>query len=153
MLITLIFSCLLIAWFNAYFEPAGADGRTIPNTGAIYVKGLEIYGGDITSAAGNVTVDWGELFLGTSKNASFYVKSNSNINVTLGLNVTNWKPTGIEKYLTVSWDYDGTLLNSTQTIFVTLNLRVPSSQDFIDFLIEKSVTAFGFDMTIYASGE
>ncbi|MBN1244250.1 hypothetical protein JXA31_01490 [Candidatus Bathyarchaeota archaeon] len=149
---TLISSFLIASWFYGAYTPIGDDDRTIPTTGVIYVRGLEIYGGDITSATGNVTVDWGELTLGASKNASFHVKSTSNVDVELGLNVTNWEPLGIEEYITISWNYNGTVLSPAQEILVTVNLDVSSSEDFIDFLVENNVTAFGFDITIYASG-
>jgi hypothetical protein len=157
-LLTLVFSYLIAPWFSSTAEPPNfPEDRNIPTTGTIYVRGLEIYGGDIKSEqSGNVYVDWGELALGASKNATFYVKSTSNVDVTLGLNVTNWEPQGIENYLTISWDYNGTVLKSgpDQTpLLVTVNLKVASSGDFIDFLVENTVSSFGFDMTIYASGE
>jgi len=151
--VTFIFSFLIASWFsNSAFEPNGDENRTLPTTGTIHVRGLEIYGGNVTSESGRVYVNWGELTLGASENASFYVKSNSNVDVKLGLNVTNWTPPGIDKYLTISWDYNGTVLAPTQTILVTVNLEVASDGDFIDFLVENSVTSFGFDMTVYASG-
>jgi hypothetical protein len=56
----------------------------------------------------------------------------------------------------IRWDYNGTVLKSgtDQTpLLITVNLAVASSGDFIDFLVENSVSSFGFDMTIYASGE
>jgi hypothetical protein len=150
-LVTFVFSFLIASWFNnSALAPNGDQNRTIPATGTINVRGLEIYGGDIKSESGKVYVDWGELTLGASKNASFCVKSNSNVDVKLGLNVTNWMPPGIDKYLTVRWDYNGTLLTPTQVILVTVNLEVASDGDFIDFLVENSVTSFGFDMTVYA---
>ena len=157
-MLTLVFSYLIAPWFNNGSEaPNGPEDRTIPTTGTITVQGLEIYGGDIQSeASGNVIIDWGELTLGSSKNASFYVKSTSNVDVTLGLNVTNWEPPGIDNFLTISWDYNGTLLKTgpDQTpLLITVNLKVASGGDFIDFLVENSVSSFGFDMTIYASGE
>jgi hypothetical protein len=37
-------------------------------------------------------------------------------------------------------------------IFVTIDLDVSSSEEFIDFIVENKVTSFGFSMTIYASG-
>jgi hypothetical protein len=149
-LVTTIFIYLifLYSWFTVPIE----QERDIPTTGTIYVRGLEIYGGDIKSNRGNITVDWGELTLGSIKNASFNVKSTSNVDVQLGLNVTDWEPAGIEKYLTISWNYNGTLLSPNQELFVTANLEVSSSPDFIDFLVENNVTEFGFNMTIYASG-
>jgi hypothetical protein len=157
-LLTLVSSYIIALWFNNSPEaPNIPEDRTIPTTGTITVQGLEIYGGDIKSGqSGKVYVDWGELTLGASKNAAFYVKSTSNVDVTLGLNVTNWEPPGIENYLTLSWDYNGTVLKSGSDqvpLLVAVNLAVASSGDFIDFLVKNSVSSFGFDMTIYASGE
>ena len=83
------------------------------------------------------------------------MRSNSNVDVELELNVTNWMPAGIEDYIDISWDYNGTLLSSDPEqapLLVTINLSVPSSEEFIDFLVENEVASFGFSMTIYASG-
>lgn len=68
--------------------------------------------------------------------------------------MTNWTPAGIEDYITISWDYNGTVLNSadSEPLLVTVNLNVSSSREFIDFLVDNSVTTFGFDITVYASG-
>ena len=153
-LVTLIFSFLIASWFsNSDYAPNGEDDRTIPTTGTIKVSGLEIYGGDIKSESGKVYVDWGELTLGASKNASFYIQSTGNVDVTLGLNVTNWMPAGIEDYITISWDYNGTVLSPKhEPLLVTANLTVSSSRDLISYLVENNVTAFGFDITVYASG-
>jgi len=41
------------------------------------------------------------------------------------------------------------LLASTTLQHVSLN--VASSREFIDFLVENNVTAFGFDITVYPS--
>jgi len=144
-LVTLIFSFLLFSSLNV------PSDQTIPTTGTIYVRGLEIYGGDITTEGENVYVDWGELTLGTSKNASFYVKSTSNVDVGLTLNVTDWEPAGLEDYIDIYWNYNGTLLSPLQELFVTVNLDVSSSDDFLFFLVENAVTTFGFNITIYAS--
>jgi hypothetical protein len=149
-LVNIILTFLIVSLFNSY-APNG-DDRSIPTVGAITLQGLEIYGGDIKVEGENVYVDWGDLTLGASKNASFYVKSTSNVDVELGLNVTDWDPIGIEEYLTISWDYNGTLLSPTQEIPVVVNLHVASDGDFIDFLVTNEVTAFGFNMTIYATG-
>jgi hypothetical protein len=153
-LITLIFNFLIVAWFiNGDDGTNGEDDRTITSSGTITVQGIEIYGGDVTVEAEKVYIDWGELSLGASKNASFYVLSTSNVNVTLGLNVTNWTPAGMEKYITISWDYNGTVLAPKhEPLSIAVNLNVASSREFVEFLVENSVTAFGFDMTVYASG-
>jgi len=108
-LVTLLFNFLIASWVNNGANDANDEinDRTIPTTGTIYVRGLEIYGGDAESESGQVYIDWGELTLGASKNASFYVRSNSNVDVELGLNVTNWTPAGIQDYIAISWDYNG----------------------------------------------
>jgi hypothetical protein len=151
--ITLIFSFVLFSQFsNNGYTPNSEYNRTVSTTGTIKVQGLEIYGGNITVESGEVYIDWGELTLGTSKNATFYVLSNSNVNVTLGLNVTNWTPTEMEDYIDIFWDYNGTVLSpGHEPLLVTVNLNVASSREFINFLVENNVTAFGFDMIVYAS--
>jgi hypothetical protein len=157
-LATLIFNFLIASWVNNNANnPNNANNdvsdRTISTTGAIYVRGLEIYGGDIKSEpSGKTYIDWGELTLGSSKNVSLYVKSTSNFDVELGLNMTNLTPAGIEDYITISWDYNGTVLSPGHNpLLITLNLDVSSSREFVSYLVDNTVTAFGFDITIYAS--
>ena len=154
MLAILILNFLIAFWVNNGANNDVND-RTISTTGTITVRGLEIYGGDIkTGSSGKAYIDWGELTLGASKNVSFYVQSTSNFDVELGLNVTNWTPAGIEDYITISWDYEGTVLSPDQEpLLATINLDVSSSEEFIDYLLENNVTSFGFDMIMYASGE
>jgi hypothetical protein len=160
-LVTLVFSFLMAPLVNNDAGDNADNGgndendRNIPTAGTIYVSDLEIYGGDIKAESGKVYIDWGELTFGASKNATFYVRSTSNVDVELGLNVTNWIPSGIEDYLDISWDYNGTILSSEPDqvpLLVTVNLTVSSNEEFIDFIVENEVTSFGFDMTIYASG-
>jgi hypothetical protein len=116
-LVTLFFNFLIASWFNNNTNVGNEmndeiKDRSISTTGTIYVRDLELYGGDIKSNAGEEYIDWGELYLGASKSASFYVRSNSNVDVELGLNVTNWMPAGIDDYIDISWDYNGTVLSS-----------------------------------------
>jgi hypothetical protein len=139
LLATLIFSFLIAFWLDKESNNDVTD-RPISSTGTIYVQSLEIYGGDIKSESGKVYIDWGELYLGVSKNVSLYVQSTSNFDVVLGLNMTNWMPAGIEDYITILWDYNGTVLSpGHKPLLVTLNLEVSSSKEFVS------------DITIYAS--
>ena len=165
-LVTLVFNFLAASWFNNGASNNGNNGanandeindqtndQTIPTKGTLYVSGLDIYGGDTESDSGNVYIDWGELSLGASKTASFYVRSNSNVDVELELNVANWAPAGIQDFIGISWDYDGSLLSPGQeSLLITVSLDVSSSSEFINFIVDNAVTSFGFDMTVYASG-
>lgn len=150
-LVTLVFNFLILSsWKNN--NDNGVDDRTVATRGTITVQDLEIYGEDVKVEGEIVFIDWGELTLGSSKNATFYVKSTSNVDVELGLNVTNWTPAGIEDYMAISWDQNGTLLSPEEELLATVTLDVSSDGGFIDFLVENLVTAFGFDITIYGSG-
>jgi hypothetical protein len=115
--------------------------------GHIYVTGVDIYGGDLQGNA----IPWNTLYIGDSKNASFYVQSTSNVPVILALRVTDWTPSGIGSYLSLSWDYNQAPLNQYQTIFVTLTLTSPASADFANFLVANNVTSFTFDLHIYST--
>ena len=95
-LATLIFNFLIAFWPD---NDASNDvnDQAISTTGTINVRGLEICGEDLkTESSGKTCVDWGELYLGVSKNVSLYVQSTTNFDVELRLNVTKLTPVGIE---------------------------------------------------------
>jgi hypothetical protein len=160
-LVTLIFNFIMASSVNnnannpnnPYNPNNDIKNRTISTTGGFHVQGLEIYGGDVKAEpSGKIYIDWGELNLGSSKKVSFYVKSTSNFDVDLGLNVTAWTPAKIKDYLNISWDYNGTVLSpNDEPLLVTLTLNVSSSNEFVNYLVENKVTSFGFDTTVYAS--
>ena len=52
----------------------------------------------------------------------------------------------------IRWGYDGVLLSLAREILVVVASEVASDGDFVDFLVENEVTAFGFDITVFASG-
>ncbi len=114
------------------------------SSGIIYVTGVDIFGGDLQGNA----IQWNPLYIGDSENASFYVRSTSNIPVMLTYSVTDWLPQGIDSYLSLSWDYVQTPLNYNQTIFLTLTLSSQLSADFAEYLFANNVTSFSFNLQI-----
>jgi len=149
----LIFNVLIVFWINNNANNYTNDNENnIPAKGTIYVKDLEIYGENIKSEAGKLYVDWGELYPGASTSTSFNVQIKSNVDVKLELNVTGWTPAKLGSYIKISWDYNGTQLSPQQELPVTLYLNIPSSEEFIRYLVENQITAFGFDININASG-
>jgi hypothetical protein len=121
---------------------------TIPSVGTIYVAGVEINGGDIETIDGQQYVDWGTISPGVSIYRSFYVKSNSTVDIKLDLSTTNWSPRGLSGNLTLSWDYNGTAISPTAEVYVTLTLSASSDASFVQYLISNSIKEFSFDINI-----
>ena len=143
-LTTMIFNVLIAIWLSH------SDNLTIPSIGTVYVTGVEAYGGDLKLEGDSLHIDWGTIYLGSSKNASFYLKSVSNTNIKLVLNVTNWNPKGMAPYMNLSWTYTGTPLSPDEVIPVNMSLSAPLSIDFAHYLITNDVDAFSFDICIQA---
>jgi hypothetical protein len=142
--ITTIINTLVAVWLSH------SGILTIPGIGTIRVTGMEAYGGDLNSTGETISLDWGMFHLPDSKNASFYLRSISNIPLKLAFNVTNWSPEGLSLYMTLSWNYTGAQIAPNEEIQVTFNLSLSSSIDLINYLIANNVTSFNFDIYIYA---
>jgi hypothetical protein len=84
-------------------------------------------------------------------NTTVYVKSVSNFRVTLNMSLTDWNPVEISDYLTISWDYNETILNPGEIIPVTMTLSASSSDAFINYLVENEITRFDVVIHIVAS--
>ena len=123
----------------------------VPSLGTIYTIGVEAYW-DPDCENKTETIDWGTIWLGSSKNVTFYIRSVSNFEATLNLNATNWNLANISDYINLSWSYNGTLVNPGEIIQVTLTLSAPFSDSFIRYLIANDVKNFNFDIVIAASG-
>ena len=95
-------------------------------------------------------VGWDEVTV-IPVNTTLYVKSVSNFRVTLNIFLTDWSPVEISDYLTISWDYNGTILSPGEIIPVTMTLSASPSVDFINYLVENEVTRFDVSIHIVAS--
>jgi len=84
-------------------------------------------------------------------NTTVYVKSVSNFRVTLNMFLTDWNPVEISDYLTISWDYNETILNPDEIIPVTMTLSASSSDAFVNYLVENEITRFDVAVHIVAS--
>lgn len=126
------------------------DNVYLPSLGTIKTIDVETYW-DENLETKRETLDWGEIETGMSSNLTLYVKSTSNFVVTVNLTLTDWDPQNISDYLSITWDYNGTLLNPGDVIPVTLTLTVPSSEDFINYLVTNEVRTFSVVVHLIAS--
>lgn len=155
-LITLLLSTIVSIWLSRFHN------LHMPTLGTIVAIGVEVYDGDGDLINGT-QIDWGIVYPGTSTNRSFYIKSESNIPVTLSLkqsnftllnsrreNVTNYLPILAADALNLSWNCSDIVLNHRQEIFATLTLNVSNDLNFIEFLVNYGVAQFSFDISIKA---
>jgi hypothetical protein len=157
---TLILSATISIWLSS------SHNLHLPSLGAIRVRGVEAFGGNISTAQdGTQFIDWGTVYPGSLTNRSFYIKSVSNEPITLqwplisnltfqnseGNNVTEALP--VENPLSLTWNYSGLPLNPKEQIFVVLTLEISSDPRFINFIINNDVKQFYFDITIKPVGQ
>jgi hypothetical protein len=123
----------------------------MPGLGNIVALGYEV---------DNDTVDWGTIYVGTSTNRSFILKSISTKLTTPQMDTTNWTfrnaqdqlaPPSTVNSITLSWTVNDTSLAPNQEINVTLTLTVKYDQTFVEYLINNNVTTFSFDIIIQPS--
>ncbi|MEJ5328318.1 MAG: hypothetical protein WHU54_08765 [Candidatus Bathyarchaeia archaeon] len=154
--LTLLLSMLASIWLSSYHN------TSFPSFGIIRVIGVEAYGGDIhLSQDGHQYLDWGTLYLGTIANNSFYIKSQSNIPIKLNLTTSNFTfrnnrgenvtiQLPISQPLKITWNYNDTIINPRESVYVTISLALSSDVAFLTYVIDNNVKEFAFDITIKA---
>ena len=98
------------------------------------------------------SLSWGKivvnpLLLEVSKYLTVYVRNEGSIPAIIHLNVTEWSPFGIERYISLSWSCDGRVLGVNEAINVTLILSIDSEIWFEPSRIQD----FSFNIIISAS--
>lgn len=148
---TIILTSLIVSIID------GESSLRMPTIGNLITMGYEAYGGDIVTTTGNSTLDWGKVYVGTSTNRSFILKSKSNTNTMPQLNSTDWtfknqqdqpvvQPTVND--ITVNWTLNNALLSPNEEVNVTITLTIKYDAAFVDYLINNQVKTFSFDIII-----
>jgi hypothetical protein len=86
------------------------------------------------------SVDWGNLFPGSTREFEVYVRNECNESVVLNLMAENWLPTVAEQDLSLSWNYAGCPICENQVKRVNLVLSVSPKVAYL--------TSFSFDIMI-----
>ena len=133
----------------------------MPSFGTIYALGYDVYDGDIITVGGNKTLNWTTIYVGSSINRSFLLKSLSSTVTKPNFAYGNWtfrdaqdqkQPSPPLDNVTVDWNLsDDRLLNPNEVVNVTLTLKVKYNEEFVQDLINYHVKTFSFDITIYPS--
>ena len=122
----------------------------IPSVATIKTIGVETYW-DQNGASKAETLSWDEIKLEKVEwdqitmepvDTTVYVKSVSNFRVTMDIFLSDWSPTEISDYLTVSWDYAGAEMDPGEIIPVKITLSAPSTDTFIDYVLDNEINSF-----------
>lgn len=89
------------------------------------------------------SVVWGEIIAGGSVQRTIYIKNNGDAGVVLSLQAQDWSPSTADDYMTLSWSYNGSTLQSGQVMAVTLTLSVSAGC--------PELSSFNFDIVIIGS--
>jgi len=97
------------------------------------------------------SLSWGKIAIDplgseASKNVTFYVRNEGSGPVVIRLNATKWSPLGVERYMRLSWDYDGRVVSVDEMVRVRLILFVDSGIWFESPRIQQ----YSFDIIISA---
>jgi hypothetical protein len=127
-IVSVLASSLLIAY------------RRIPNGGNVRAVGVGVYWDDTCTS--NVTeINWGFLQLGEIVDKTVFIKNGGTLPVVLNMTAENWNSTPASQYVTLSWNRESYVLNTTEPVVqAVLTLSVSSET--------VGVTAFSFDIVI-----
>lgn len=114
--------------------------RTVPNAGNVKAAGVGVYWNE--DCTDNVTsIDWGFLEPGATVNKTVYINNDGNIPVVLSLTTEDWNPASASDNLSLSWNREGYVLNTTVPVTPTV-LTLSVSPTII------GITNFSFDIII-----
>lgn len=154
-IITLIISSVISIWLSK------VTNLSVPSLGTIKALGVEAFW-DPNLENKTEAIDWGTIWLGTSKNVTLYIRSLSNVETTFKLRTANWTfrdstggivagPSNSSPFMNLTWNYNETIVRPGETVKVTLTLSIDSSPEIVEFLIVNDVKEFSFDILIRTS--
>jgi hypothetical protein len=104
--------------------PAGQTTYSLASSGSIKAtEGIGVYS-NLACTEPQTTIQWGELEKGGSANVIIYVKNEGDSLLTLSLVTSDWSPTSVADYLTISWNYNSQPLNPDSVVQITLTISV-----------------------------
>lgn len=154
--ITIILHTLIAIWLSKFH-------LYLPTLGTLHTLGVEAFwDANLTDKIDeDEKIDWGTLWIGSSNNATIYLLSLSN-KTTFNLTKENLifydtnevaiePPANILICMSLSWNYNGSIVNRGNVIPITLTLSANYSTDFILYLIENNIESFSLDIIISAT--
>jgi cytoskeletal protein RodZ len=123
--------------------PNSPTTETISNVGSLKTIDIEAYWDENLTNRVN-GINWGLLEPGDQKSFSIYLRNEGNSAVTLSMSASDWNPSAAATYLTLSWDYNGQIIEADKNLQVTLTLSVSANI--------TGITNFSFDIIVVGTG-
>jgi len=123
--------------------PNSPTTETISNVGSLKTIDIEAYWDENLTNRVN-GINWGLLEPGGQKSFSIYLHNEGNSAVTLSESTSNWNPSAAATYLTLSWNYNGQIIEADKNLQVTLTLSVSANI--------TGITNFSFDIIVVGTG-
>ena len=114
--------------------------QRVPSSGNVKAVGVGVYWDN--ACTNNVTsIDWGFLEPGATVNKTVYIKNEGNTPMVLNITTDNWNPASASENITLSWNREGYVLNTTAPVVQAI-LTLSVSPNI------SGVTSFSFDIII-----
>ena len=117
--------------------------RRIPTYASLKVVGIGIYK-DVDFTVSVTEINWGILEAGEQKNFLAYIKNESNVPITLTMLTEEWNPQNASSFITLSWDYDESVIDVDGSIPITFTLNISPAV--------VGINSFSFTIVIVGSG-
>lgn len=125
------------------------NNLTVLSKGNLKTIGIEVYS-DPNREQKIESINWNDVWLGTTKNVTIYIRSISNYKISLNLKSTEWNPDIFSEYATLSWNYNGTTINPNDIVEVTLTLTIRKVSQLISHILTGEIQKFNLDIQITA---
>jgi len=117
--------------------------RLIGSKGRVKVWGVGVYW-DVNYTSPVYSLDWGQVEPSSMKNITVFVRNEGNEPARLFLDASGWSPVNASNFMTLTWDYDGDIIDPGQAAKVTLTLSVSA--------VTGVIRDFSFDIVIGVNG-
>ena len=139
-----VVACLIgMAVGSAVTSAFLSSQKSIPSTGKVLAVNVGVFS-DAACTQNLTSIDWGNVYVGSSVSRIIYVKNTGTTPITLSMTTSAWNPSDANGQLTLSWDKEGTSLSPGESTAATLTLNVsPSVIGVSSFSVNVIITGSG----------
>ena len=119
------------------------NSGTVAYAGSIGGVGVGIYW-DQACTNRTLSLHWGLINPVSNNTLTVNIRNEGTSPASLWLTTSNWTPSAASGYMTLNWNYSGTILNADEVIPIVLILNVsPTVSGITDFSFDTAITITG----------